>query len=247
MKRKGIFHYGLHISANPVPSSTRNGMQSHLGQKKGDRQEANVEANVLLASKTLTPPSSRTRELTRPAPGQMFTAERAKPGPEPTWKRRASEALPVSVPRHSRARCGHGSTSCTRGRSAALPRYPQTRTSRLTPGTPRSRGKRRCSPERRRSCRPAGARYLGVLLGQLLVLPLQLRRRRHLRPAGWAALDSAGLGWTRLGRTRALPPAPHAREWQDALPGSGRRERGDVTAPCARRQGRTFKPPTPPS
>lgn len=44
----------------------------------------------------------------------------------------------------------------------------------------------------------SGAWYLGVLLSQLLVLPLQLRGGRH--------------GPASSGRTRARAPAPHARQ-----------------------------------
>lgn len=75
LEKKGILHYGLHIFANPALSSTRNRMQSHLAQKKGIRQEASVEASVLLTSKTLpaplTPPSSHTRRPERAHTSEM--------------------------------------------------------------------------------------------------------------------------------------------------------------------------------
>lgn len=113
LEREGVLHYGLHIFANPVPSSTRNRMQSHLGQKKGDRQEASVEASVLLTSKTLqaplTPPSSQTRRPERAHTGEMHDQDLGKcshPSGQnqvsrPSGQWRTRKTLPVSLPWHS--------------------------------------------------------------------------------------------------------------------------------------------------
>lgn len=172
----------------------------------------------------------------------MFTPKRIKPSLAPEWEVENKgkhgqfhfpgtaeptvctsgclAAEPILLPPRSLGTCKPAPPVPPRVRLRLIPR----RRHPWAPGTGGCRGNQRCSPERRRGLRAprgaaagtgAGARYLGVLLGQLLVLPLQLRRgRRHLR--------SAGLGWTRLGRARLDSGAPAG----PARPRMGRRTSG---------------------
>lgn len=176
----------------------------------------------------------------------MFTPKRIKPSLSPDWEvKNKGKQCQFHFPGTAEP------TVCIPGCPAdetilplaALPRHLQTRTSRAPPRlppphppeeAPLGHGKHRCSPERRQGCGPRCPvpwSTPGPASGTSPAAPPPPPPSPPRR-LGWTRLGSAPLGWT-----RALQRAPHAREWEDALPGPGRRERDDITAPCARRGG----------
>lgn len=195
-----------------------------------------MEASVLLASKALArraaAPAGRSA-LTGPSrtATSHSAAQRGESSPPAdtatSRARRASGArtarchCPARPARRGHAKCPAHGVALPRPLGTANPGLP-----RLTPPrarrAPALRGTQCCSPKRRRD---AGPRKAAVLPGTL--------------EYSWASFwyfpcsSAAAISAPPPRPGRALPPAPHAREWQDALPGSGRRERDDVTAPCA--------------
>lgn len=240
-------------------------MQSLLWQKKGGRQEAGVAASVLLTSKTCQHHPARGAHT-----GEMrdqTSANAHTPADKSLSPGREAENKGTHCQFHFPGTAEP--TICTAGCPAdqailplaALPRHPPTRISRA------SRGRLRPVPRRRHpralprkaALQPRAAPGLRAPVPGTLEYSWASFWYFPCSSAAAAAISappprlrSASLGWARLrsaslGSARALRRAPHAREWEDALPGSGRRKRDDVIAPCARRGGRSLKPPAPPS
>lgn len=193
-----------------------------------------MAASVLLTSKTCQHrrPEELTRERCATKPRQMLTPQRIKvsAGKRRTREHTASftslaQLSPLSVlqdVQQTRPFCpGRAPSAPANPHLPRLLRPPPSRPPEETPPGATTESSA-AAPSGARAAGP-GPRYLGVLLRQLLVLPLQLRRRRrHLRPAASAALgsarpDSAPLGFTRV---RSGAPAGPAR------PRMGRRTSG---------------------